>query len=318
MVGIVTVRQTEFADFEALRDAVQDSPSEIVQLEHGKMTGTLAHLSVGSVGISTGSFTRGVRQRGVLSPNRWTLGMLLGSPALLQHFEAGPGDLFVLAPDHELYSRFIDGNHYAATLISPDELFAFLDSQQPGAADAALWQQSTSVLSAAPAIAALRAQNFQTLLAAMRTHGPTMSDGAADFFKRSILELMTAPVLQGSHDYRGPRLQQSKVQLVRDVDCYLHKAGNRPVHITKLTEKFKVHRRTLHRAFIDVLGIGPITFLRRKRLGDVHKVLVQGGPDAMIKAVAIEHGFLQLGRFAGEYRQLFGEKPSQTLRRAQR
>jgi transcriptional regulator GlxA family with amidase domain len=113
-------------------------------------------------------------------------------------------------------------------------------------------------------------------------------------------------------------LRQSKVQLVRDVDCYLHKAGNRPVHITKLTEKFKVHRRTLHRAFIDVLGIGPITFLRSKRLGDVHKVLLQGGPDAMIKAVAIEHGFLQLGRFAGEYRQLFGEKPSQTLRRAQR
>jgi hypothetical protein len=35
----------------------------------------------------------------------------------------------------------------------------------------------------------------------------------------------------------------------------------------------------------------------------------------MIKAVAIEHGFLELGRFAGEYQKLFGEKPSQTLKR---
>jgi len=244
--------------------------------------------------------------------------MLLGTPAMLQHFEAAPGDLFLLAPNHELYSRFISGNHYAATFVSPSELFEFLESQQPGSADDALWQQPTSVLSADPAIAAVRAQNLQTLLAAMKTHGPTMSNGAADFFKRSILELMTTPVLHGAHDYRGPRLQQSKVQLVRDVECHLLKAGNRPVHITQLTEKFKVHRRALHRAFIDVLGIPPITFLRHKRLGNVHAVLLRGGPDAMIKAVAIEHGFLQLGRFAGEYRQLFGEKPSETLRRAQR
>jgi hypothetical protein len=39
MNGIVMVRQTEFADFEALHDAMQDGPSEIVQLEPGKMTG---------------------------------------------------------------------------------------------------------------------------------------------------------------------------------------------------------------------------------------------------------------------------------------
>jgi transcriptional regulator GlxA family with amidase domain len=64
-----------------------------------------------------------------------------------------------------------------------------------------------------------------------------------------------------------------------------------------------------------VLGIPPITFLRRKRLGDVHAALSEGRPDVMIKAVAIEHGFLELGRFAGEYQKLFGEKPSQTLKR---
>ncbi|UGY12503.1 hypothetical protein HAP48_0028200 [Bradyrhizobium septentrionale] len=133
--GIVRVQQQlEFADFEVLRNAVQDAPTpmDIVQLGQGEMAGTLAHLSVGSVGISTGSFTRGVRQRGVLSTNRWTFGMLLGSSALLQHFEATPGDLIVIAPDQELYSRFINGNHYATTLVAPDELFAFL-ATQPGA-----------------------------------------------------------------------------------------------------------------------------------------------------------------------------------------
>jgi AraC family ethanolamine operon transcriptional activator len=31
--------------------------------------------------------------------------------------------------------------------------------------------------------------------------------------------------------------------------------------------------------------------------------------------VALELGFTELGRFAGKYQALFGEKPSQTLRR---
>jgi AraC-like DNA-binding protein len=47
----------------------------------------------------------------------------------------------------------------------------------------------------------------------------------------------------------------------------------------------------------------------------VHTALLMGGP-ATIKEIAIEHGFVELGRFAGEYRRLFGELPSQTLRRA--
>jgi hypothetical protein len=45
---------------------------------------------------------------------------------------------------------------------------------------------------------------------------------------------------------------------------------------------------------MDVLGMPPITFLRRKRLCDVHAALLTGGPATMmIKAVAIEHGFVE-------------------------
>jgi len=39
------------------------------------------------------------------------------------------------------------------------------------------------------------------------------------------------------------------------------------------------------------------------------------GPLAMVKEIAIEHGFVELGRFAGDYRRMFGELPSETLQR---
>src|SRR5262245_30554438 len=105
MDAIVTVSQIEVSDFEVLYDAVQDAPVEIVQLEQGKMEGALTHLTVGSVGVSVGEFSRGICQRGLLSPNRWTLAFIT-NPAQICHYDMAAGDLFTLAPGQELYSSF--------------------------------------------------------------------------------------------------------------------------------------------------------------------------------------------------------------------
>ncbi|WFU39078.1 helix-turn-helix domain-containing protein [Bradyrhizobium sp. CB82] len=306
----VTVRRTEFFDFEALRDAVQDGSLEVVQLEHGKISGTLTHISVGSLGISTGSFSRGVRFRGALSEQRWQIGMTLSAPALIEHVETTPGDHIITAPHQEFYSSHHSGNQYAAAFITPSELFAFLDAQQPGAADA--WRRANSVLKTDPAAAAINVAQFRMVLAALNTHGPALPDEVVEFYKRRILELLTAPIR--TTGYRGPH-PKSAAKLVRAVDRYLVDAGNRPVHISELCERFEVPRRSLHRAFDDVLGIPPITFLRRKRLGDVHTALLRAGPGVTISGISIKHGFGDDGRFAKEYRLLFGELPHETLRR---
>jgi transcriptional regulator GlxA family with amidase domain len=78
-----------------------------------------------------------------------------------------------------------------------------------------------------------------------------------------------------------------------------------------------VSRRTIHRAFHDVMGIGAITFLRNKRLGDVHSALLRDG-HVLVRDIAKQHGFLQPGKFTQEYRRLFGERPSETVSRAHR
>jgi len=43
-------------------------------------------------------------------------------------------------------------------------------------------------------------------------------------------------------------------------------------------------------------------------------VLANADPEeASVKSVAIRHGFFHLGRFARDYKSLFGESPSMTL-----
>jgi AraC family ethanolamine operon transcriptional activator len=93
-------------------------------------------------------------------------------------------------------------------------------------------------------------------------------------------------------------------------------AGGRPL-IADLCRAAGVSERTLRNAFHDVHGLSPKQYLLRHVLEDARQALqVARGTRGAVTLVATEHGFFELGRFAGAYRQLFGERPSDTLRRA--
>lgn len=76
-----------------------------------------------------------------------------------------------------------------------------------------------------------------------------------------------------------------------------------------------VSLRSLEMAFRTCMGIPPVRYLRRLRLNRAHDQLLRSDPGATsVTAVALDLGFTELGRFSGEYRRLFGELPSETLR----
>lgn len=310
----VGISQTRFDDFEALQDAVQDNKSDVMQLGAGRMTGLITHLEADlSFGISTGRFSQAMRMTGILSNSRWCLGYLLATDgsAFGFHQTFGAGDLAIAAPGEDRYITFRDNTEYFATMIDPQELQNFL-APSPGAYDSLL-KHKLSILHAAPAAAKANVTNLRPLLDALIEQGPAMPDDAAAFYRRNILEQLTAPLCNMTH-YRGAHLV-SQDKLVRDIEYFLDQAGPRPVHVSELCEVFHVHPRKLHRAFQDVLGTPPISYLRKKRLNDVHTALRKGGLGVTIRNTATAHGFIELGRFADAYRRMFGELPSQTLKR---
>ena len=106
----------------------------------------------------------------------------------------------------------------------------------------------------------------------------------------------------------------SAMKLVRSVEDYLQMTGDRPLHISEICSKLHLSRRSLHRAFQEIFGIGPVTFLRQKRLCAVHSILRDSCPGTTkVGRVAMRQGFIELGRFSHDYRIMFGEYPSQTL-----
>lgn len=77
-----------------------------------------------------------------------------------------------------------------------------------------------------------------------------------------------------------------------------------------------VSRRKLQNCFHDTFGLSPTQFLRTMRLDRVRRDLRAAGRGPVsIGDIAARWGFWHWSRFANEYRALFGELPSETLRR---
>jgi AraC-like DNA-binding protein len=98
---------------------------------------------------------------------------------------------------------------------------------------------------------------------------------------------------------------------------WLHAHLSEPVGLDELADVAGVRPRTLEAHFRMFLGATPLGWARRMRLVRARQELLRAGR-ATVTEVALANGFNQLGRFAGQYRRLFGEPPSATLRRTAR
>jgi AraC family ethanolamine operon transcriptional activator len=88
--------------------------------------------------------------------------------------------------------------------------------------------------------------------------------------------------------------------------------------VSELATAAGVSERTLRAAFQEYFGVGPVGYLKRRTLNLVRKTLQNADPSvATVTQVATQFGVWELGRFAQDYRLLFGELPSATLRRQQ-
>lgn len=89
-----------------------------------------------------------------------------------------------------------------------------------------------------------------------------------------------------------------------------------PVRLEQLADIAGVRPRTLETHFRLFLGTTPLGWVRRMRLTQARRQLLRPNGGATITDVALANGFNQPGRFAAQYRKVFGELPSATFGRA--
>jgi AraC-like DNA-binding protein len=117
----------------------------------------------------------------------------------------------------------------------------------------------------------------------------------------------------------GRRTSQSNLDLVQRAEMLALADLDKPLHVAALSSTLGVSERTLRKAFNNTYGLPPCRHLRMLRLAQVRRALLSAHDQVVtVTAIATSFGFAELGRFSVEYRKVFGESPSVTLRRASR
>jgi AraC-like DNA-binding protein len=130
-----------------------------------------------------------------------------------------------------------------------------------------------------------------------------------------VLLAMTGVLADGAAQERtgtGRGLDSRKIVL----GCLdFAEAKDRIPSVEELCRAVHVSERRLRSAFTEEFDRPPSQYMRAWALGRAHRRLRGADPDAVtVTEVAAGLGFNHLGRFSGQYRRLFGESPSSTLR----
>jgi transcriptional regulator GlxA family with amidase domain len=103
---------------------------------------------------------------------------------------------------------------------------------------------------------------------------------------------------------------------VRRAEEYIEAHAEQPLRLGEIAQAAGVPVRTLLDAFSRFREVSPMQHLRDVRLERVRNRLLAAGPGTRVTSVALDCGFVHLGRFSSLYQERFGESPSQTLARA--
>lgn len=110
--------------------------------------------------------------------------------------------------------------------------------------------------------------------------------------------------------------QRQHASIMRRFHRIIEERVDDPLYVPELCKEVGTSERTLNTCCKEHLGMGPKHYLLLRRMHMARRALRDANPDeTTVTEVAMQNGFWQLGRFAVEYKGLFGEPPSATLAR---
>ncbi len=311
-----TVFQLESRDFTEMEQALHAWDHRYRQISPGEFRGGLLHTQVGTLGIFRNRWECAIHYRGGAPKGAIGIAVTLaqtGTPrwlgqrvdyddAIIQRcgteaeYVSGPlWDSIVFAiPEAELGQSITDITH-----DDPELILGVLDVARLAPQLAAQLRQAAKAYLEV-ATRSLSGQDATSPLPGMAT---------------SMVKMM-ARALVFSQQRIQTRSCSRQRQLIRNAEDYVAQGVTQPLRIGQLCRDIGVSERTLRDAFNKRTGMNPLAYFQTQRLNRVHGALREAdAATVLIKQVAYDQGFTHLGRFCRGYKRLFGETPTDTLRR---
>jgi AraC family ethanolamine operon transcriptional activator len=291
----------------------------VTQLTPGPCRGHLLRASLGDMGFDAGTFDGDLRVRGTLARKALSLVSVLERDGV--HSQWGhrieEGDILAIPPGGELDGRFQGRTAYAVVtapwglVMQRAEAFEWL-------ADPHFWIEA-AIHSPPPEAREACKRVLRGCASLLRAMGGGIPASAVAFLRQELLDGVLTALAQSKVDGARRQGALNAARIVRRAEDFVEGGGaRRAVQVDDICQALNISRRTLYRAFHDLLDASPKAYLRLKNMSAARaRLLDAGNQPTTVTQVALDHGFWELGRFSGAYRAMFGEAPSETLRGAQ-
>lgn len=308
-------RVLEFTDPEACQAAVMGSDVKLLQPKRGSFHAEITQIGMNKLWMQRFKVALPLISTTAVTSKRKYIGFLLEpSHSSMHHcgLEVSRNDIVVGRLD-ELHQRSGESFRYGTMSLPVDELFALyrtiigrdlLDKPQVRMARLNLELMS-------------RLRKLHDAIGQLANTAPELfaNPEMVRALEQQLLHVMIRCLAESAGVESTAGTLQHNVIVAR-FHQFLEANLDRAIYLAEICESVGASERTLRVACEEQLGMGPIRYLTLRRMHLAHGALLRAdASSATVTSIATGHGFWELGRFSVAYRALFGEHPSETLRR---
>lgn len=304
--------QNRFTEFDAINEAIPDFDSQYVRLGVGDVDTTLTRVSLDRIVLLRCAEAGPSYLFRATAPAAHSFAFLSRhcGQAVWHGAPAGDHTLVSYAPGSEVVGRSEGPMTWASVMFAQTTLEQHaaqlgFELRASGAAQ--------TLAANLDAIEGLRQAAFQLLAIAESAQSVLDVAEVRRFQEETIL---TAAVFAARPDRaRWEHTALSHRRAVARAVEVLEAHDDEPIYLAGLCKVAGVSERTLRSAFQRIYGVSPIRFLHLHRMSQVRRAILRADPATdRVRDIATRFGFANLGRFAVEFRELFGQSPSKLLR----
>ncbi|MEA5391480.1 helix-turn-helix domain-containing protein [Cyanobium gracile UHCC 0139] len=294
-------------------------PVELTQLAGGRLGAEILPLDLGALQVVRLRFDRPLHAGGPKPGGRQLIALDLeehpGRPVMRSHgLELPATAFFGLATDGEIHLTTPERSSLAVLSLDRETFLQWaLELGGPGLEEpleGANWE----------AIDPLRFEGVRACLRRIFRLAERSPALMADPAIRRRLGEDLVPLLVEALVHRtghGERLARppARIELVKAAQAWMADHPHEPISLDGLCRQVAAGRRSLLQGFREHLGMGPMAYLKIRRLHGMRQALLAADPrTTTISQLAAQWGFMNAGHFARDYRSLFGEHPRTSLR----
>jgi AraC family transcriptional regulator, ethanolamine operon transcriptional activator len=304
----------QFQDIDAFCQALFTEQLSTTKLQAGRFDGSVIKLQIEDLQLVRLAISSSLYAIGPKAPDKLIFSISLAEPngLILSHRQALPPQaIFGFDPSRDI--SVITPEHFqmAMVVVPIERLQQYLDDVERDDLDANFFRQN------AIQIEDQRLGNLRHYLKQifhLATNNPDFLTYSAPLILGDLLPLLVncfspeaCPRLC-AHPFR-------RATLVQEAEAFMLDHLDEPVTLEAICQAVKTSKSALSYGFQEIFGLSPMAYLKTVRLNGVHRALKASDPtQATVLGIASRYGFWHMGHFSRDYRQMFGESPSETLR----